>query len=322
MSDLIDVEIRALEQQSARVTSYELVTLDGKPLPAANAGDHIDVHIAVDNGDNLIRQYSLCAQPGAQGYRIGVQREDDGQGGSRAIHARWQVGTRLQISPPRNLFALVDNASHSILMGGGIGITPVLSMAWQLHQQGCSFELHYSVRSLADAAFIRELQQSPFVERVHLYIANDGGRVDMARLLVRPQPNTHLFACGPVGYMDAIWQTADTMGWNHSNLHREYFDAPAVETTSDEAAFTVRLHSSGQEFEIAADQSIAAVLMEAGVDVPVSCGKGICGSCMTRVVDGQPEHRDLYLTEEEQASNQWITPCCSRSASPLLVLDL
>ncbi|WP_221796193.1 PDR/VanB family oxidoreductase [Oceanobacter mangrovi] len=323
MTALIDVEIRSVQRQSGRVNSYELVALSGQPLPAATAGSHIDVHLPVSADKTLIRQYSLC-QDGSDPavYRLGIQREAESKGGSSYIHEHWKVGTRLQISTPRNLFELNPEATHSVLLGGGIGITPVMAMAWQLHAAGKSFELHYSVRSLADAAFIGELQQAPFASRVHVYLAEDNSRLDPSRVLSKPGMTTHLYACGPIGYMDFIWEEAQALGWANSQLHREYFDAPEPQAESDETPFRVRLNQSGAEYDIPADQSVAEVLMAAGVDIPLSCEKGICGSCLTRVIDGIPDHRDLYQTEEEQAANDQFTPCCSRSKSPLLVLDL
>ncbi|MFK4751639.1 MULTISPECIES: PDR/VanB family oxidoreductase [Oceanospirillaceae] len=318
-TDLIEVRVASICRESSQVNSYQLVSADAVPLPAYEAGAHIDVHLP----GGLIRQYSLCnatAEPNH--YRIGVLRDAGSRGGSEALHRDVKVGSRLQISMPRNLFALEKKATHSLLLAGGIGITPMLAMAYQLYQQGRSFELHYCVRSLEQAAFIGELQQQPWAQQVHLHISQDGGRLQSASLLAQATETTHLYVCGPAGFMDSLWADALGQGWPTSRMHREYFDAPEVIASDDDQPFEIQLQSTGAIYSVAADQTVAQVLEQQGIDVALSCEKGICGSCLTPVLDGIPDHRDLYQTEEEQAANSHFTPCCSRSKSARLVLQL
>ena len=243
------------------------------------------------------------------------------RGGSEAVHTLTE-GAELQISEPRNLFPLVHEAKRSLLFAGGIGITPILCMAERLAHMGADFELHYCARSSDRAAFVDRLHQAPFSNRVHLHFddGKGGDPLDAAAVLAAPEQGTHLYVCGPGGFMEHILGTAKAQGWAEANLHREYFSAaPAAQ--ADDGSFEVQLSSSGQVLQVPADQSVAQVLEAAGVIVPLSCEQGICGTCLTRVLEGEPDHRDLFMTEEEQAANDQFTPCCSRAKSARLVLD-
>ncbi|MFL9867830.1 PDR/VanB family oxidoreductase [Paraburkholderia fungorum] len=298
---------------------FELARPDGSALPAGSAGAHIDVRI----GDGLVRQYSLCNHPDdTHRYMIGVLREVNSRGGSIAMHALTE-GSLLEISEPKNHFPLAQAASHSLLLAGGIGVTPILGMAEHLAASGASFEMHYCTRDPARAAFREQLADARFGGRVHLYF--DSGladeRVNLQALLAAPDVGKHLYVCGPSGFIGAVLDTAIAAGWDQRNLHREYFAAASQpEAASDD--FQVKLASSGQVIDVKGDQSVLAALTAAGVDIPTSCEQGVCGTCMTRVLAGQPDHRDVYLTDEERAANDCFLPCCSRSKSPMLVLDL
>ncbi|WP_338760477.1 PDR/VanB family oxidoreductase [Massilia sp. METH4] len=308
---------RAVEADD--ICSFELVPLDGAPLPPFTAGAHIDVHV----GDGIVRQYSLCNAPHeTHRYVIGVLREPASRGGSRAMHERIVEGAELEVSAPRNLFALAEGGHHSVLFAGGIGITPLLAMAEHLHAGGRSFTLHYSVRSAMRAAFRGRLLEAPFAGRVRLHVDEEGTGLDVAAALADCPPGTHLYVCGPAGYIDHVLAAARALGWADDRLHREYFGAAPVVAGEGERPFDVRIASSGATYTIPAGRTVIQVLAEHGVDVPVSCEQGVCGTCLTRVLDGVPEHRDLYQTEEEQAANDHFTPCCSRAKSALLVLDL
>ena len=317
---MIEVSVVARNNQAQDICSFELARTDGAPLPAFEAGAHIDVHLP----GGLIRQYSLCNPPWEnQSYLIGVLKDPASRGGSQAMHEQMQVGQRLLIGEPRNLFPLSENARRSLLFAGGIGITPILCMAERLHQLGADFELHYCARSSERAAFIERLQAAPFAERVQLHF-DDGPaaqRLDAAALLTEPAADTHLYVCGPGGFMAHVLDTAKAQGWADQRAHREYFAAAPINHGND-GSFAVQLASSGQIIQIPADQSVAEVLEASGIVIPLSCEQGICGTCLTRVLAGEPEHRDLFLTEAEQAQNDQFTPCCSRAKSPLLVLDL
>jgi vanillate O-demethylase ferredoxin subunit len=209
------------------------------------------------------------------------------------------------------------------LLAGGIGVTPLMAMAEQLSVQGADFVLHYFARSASKAAFVERFAASRFASRVqtHWDDTPEDPPVNLANLIGQPQVGQHLYVCGPKGFMDAVLSTARAQTWPEDQLHFEFFGGQVVHDASD-AAFTVKIASSGQEIQVEADQSVVQALHKAGVDVPIACEQGVCGTCLVRVLDGVPDHKDLYLTPEEQAANDQFTPCCSRSKSPVLVLDL
>ncbi|MCD5994065.1 oxidoreductase [Pseudomonas sp. CDFA 602] len=316
---MIDVTVLSRTNEALDICSYELVRTDGEPLPPFTAGAHIDVHLP----DGIIRQYSLCNPPNERHrYLIGVLNDPASRGGSRSLHQQIQQGAQLRISEPRNLFALADHARRTLLFAGGIGITPILCMAEQLAQNGADFELHYCARSAERAAFIERLKQASFADRVRLHFDEQPEtRLDALGILAGPQPDTHLYVCGPSGFMQHILESARESGWQEDRLHGEYFSAAPVDTHND-GSFSVEIGSTGQVFAIPADKTVAQVLESHGIDIPLSCEQGVCGTCLTRVLKGVPDHRDLFLTEDEQALNDQFTPCCSRSKTPLLVLDI
>ena len=302
------------------ICSFELSAADGTELPPFEAGAHIDVHLA----DGLVRQYSLCNDPRERRrYLISVLKDPQSRGGSHAMHELICTGQTLTISLPRNLFALEPTASRHLLFAGGIGITPMLAMAYTLAQQDVPFELHYCFRSSERAAFLPLLVQVPFAGRVILH--DDSGapsqKLDAAALLASPDEGSHLYVCGPGGFMNHVIDTAQHAGWPANQVHREFFAAAPIDHIAD-AAFEVELARSGQIFQIPADRSVFEVLEEAGIAIDSSCEQGICGSCVTRVLSGIPEHRDQFLSAAEQAANDQFTPCCSRARTPRLVLDL
>ena len=301
------------------ICSFELVAADGGVLPAFSAGAHVDVHL----GDALVRPYSLCNDPRERHrYLIAVLREPASRGGSAAMHAL-REGQEITISEPRNHFALARDAQSHLLLAGGIGITPVLAMAEHLAVEGAAFEMHYCTRSVDRTAFMQRLRAAVFAPQVQFH--HDDGpaaqKLDIATLVATPQVGRHLYVCGPTGFMEAVLSAARSAGWAESSLHREYFVGPAAATDGG-SAFDVQLASSGALIRVKANQSVVAALAAAGVQLPVSCEQGVCGTCVTRVLDGTPEHRDLYLTDEEHARGDCFTPCCSRALSPRLVLDL
>ena len=316
---MIEVVVTARHDEAVDICSYELAAADGQALPAFSAGAHIDVHLA----DGLVRQYSLCNHPQERHrYLIGVLKDAASRGGSQALHEQVRQGDRLRISAPRNLFALHEGAERSLLFAGGIGITPILAMAEALARDGAPFELHYCARSSERAAFLARLRAAPFADRVQVHFDEQPEtRLDAAQVLANPQPGQHLYVCGPAGFMAHVLDTAKAQGWGEDHLHREYFAPLAVDTSAD-GSFAVKLNRCGRTFQVPADKTVVQVLESHGVEVPISCEQGVCGTCLTRVLEGVPEHRDLFLTEEEQAANDQFTPCCSRARSALLVLDL
>ena len=317
-----DLRVRVVRKtvEAEDICTFELVHAEGKPLPAFSAGSHIDVHLP--NG--LTRQYSLCNDPGeAHHYQIGVLRDAASRGGSQAMHEQVAEGEVLHISAPKNHFPLAHEATHSVLMAGGIGVTPVLCMAERLAITGSSFEMHYCTRSPERTAFRQRISESPYAPKVQFHFDDgpEGQKLQLHRLLSPVRPGTHLYVCGPKGFMDWLLGAARSAGWPEAQLHYEFFGAEVVKSENDES-FEVRLASSGKVVTVPKDRTIVQALAAIGVEIATSCEQGVCGTCLTRVLEGEPEHKDMYLTPEEQAANDQLTPCCSRSKSPLLVLDL
>lgn len=231
-------------------------------------------------------------------------------------------GDRLFIGQPRNLFALQEDVSFSLLIAGGIGITPLIAMAERLHQLGKPFRLHYCGRTDAAMAFRSRLANAPYSRNVRFH-ADDGGpeqRFDMTAALNGLSHDAEIYVCGPAGFIDAVFGAADRCGIAPERLHREYFSP--VESSLQDFPFTLRLAISGRDIDVPADRSAAEVLQESGVTLPVSCERGVCGTCVTSVLDGIPDHRDMFLTPSERGRNDCFTPCCSRSKSPVLTIDL
>ena len=319
---LAPLKVRVIEKRvvAEDICSFLLEQADGRPLPPFSAGSHVDVKVA----DGLVRQYSLCNEPGAAGcYLIGVLREVVSRGGSQAMHERVQVGDVIEISEPRNHFPLAHEARHSLLLAGGIGVTPILCMARRLATVGASFAMHYCARSRRRAAFADEIAAAAFADQVRFHFDDEAGGepIDLDALVASPDDGTHLYVCGPKGFMDAVLSKARAAGWPEARLHYEFFQAEVAHSDSD-GGFEVALASTGQVIDVGKDQTVIQALMAAGIEVPVSCEQGVCGTCLTRVLEGTPDHRDLYLTPEEQALNDQFTPCCSRALTPRLTLDL
>jgi vanillate O-demethylase ferredoxin subunit len=320
--NIIEVKVTRKAREAEDICSFELAAADGSPLPAFSAGSHIDVHV----GDGTIRQYSLCNNPEERHrYLIGVLRDPKSRGGSIAMHEQVKEGDTIRISAPKNHFPLVP-AKRTLLFAGGIGVTPILCMAERLAHAGADFEMHYCSRSRDRTAFLERIARSPYADRVHFHF-DDGAaeqKLDLPSLLASPDADTHLYVCGPGGFIEFVTGTAKQNGWAAANVHLEYFGAPpqAASDTSGDQAFEIRIASTGKTFAVPADKSVIKVLEENDVFVPISCEQGVCGTCITRVLDGVPDHRDMYFTDEEKAKNDQFTPCCSRAQSSCLVLDL
>lgn len=312
----LEVTIAARETVATDIIGLELRSTDGALLPAYEVGSHIDVYVQ----SGLIRQYSLTGDPSDRSrYRLGVLLDPKSRGGSAAIHARFAKGAQIRIGRPRNNFPLEAKAAHTILFAGGIGITPMLGMAYALEAAGASWEMHYCGRTRDRLAFTEELAR--FGAKVHLHV--DSGpveqRLDINAVLSGAAPDRHLYVCGPNGFMDFVVRAAEDNGWTRPTIHLERFGA---EVNTDGAPFTVVAKRSGKTFEVQPGETIAQKLEENGVSVQVSCQSGVCGTCLTRVVEGMPDHRDLVQTDLEKASNARITVCCSRSKTKTLVLDI
>jgi vanillate O-demethylase ferredoxin subunit len=315
------VRITSKREVALDVSAFELADPEGHPLPSFSAGAHIDVQL----GNGLTRQYSLCNSPSEQHrYLIGVLREPASRGGSIAMHALTESAL-IEISEPRNHFPLAHDATHSILLAGGIGVTPILCMAERLAYTGASFELHYCTRNPARAAFRERLDAPHLGGRSRLYFDNGPAdeRVDLPKILGTPAIGKHVYVCGPAGFIAAVLEHTRELGWDSANVHREYFAAasPGAAAHAD-GPFQVKLASSGRVIHVAAGESVVKALDNAGVTLATSCEEGVCGTCLTRILSGEPDHRDVFLTDEERRANDQFLPCCSRSRSPMLVLDI
>ncbi|MCK9512485.1 MAG: PDR/VanB family oxidoreductase [Pigmentiphaga sp.] len=304
--------LREVRWEAEGILAFRLEPPDGGGFPAFTAGAHIDVEL----GAGLTRSYSLLSDPARRdGYEIAVQLEPGSRGGSRAIHERWRPGDMVSISAPRNHFPLVEDAPHSVLIAGGIGITPMLSMIARLEALGRSWELHYAVRTRARGAFLDRLEPYPSAG-VTIDDEPETPRLDLERILASAG-DAHVYCCGPQGMLDRYRSLGEGLG---ERLHYEYFAAD-TEVARD-GGYQLRLAKRGVTLDVDAGESMLDALLNAGVDVGFACSEGICGSCRVAVLDGVPDHRDLFLTEPEKQENRSIMVCCSGSRSPVLTLDL
>ncbi len=323
MSDVLKVVVDGLWREGDRSLAIRLLAQDGKPLPGWLPGAHIDVHLPC----GIIRQYSLTGphgEAGAGAYLICVSRESASRGGSRYIHETLRPGQTLLISPPRNLFTL-QPARRVTLLAAGIGITPLYTMALHLAAAGTPFVLHYYVKRQENAAFVGEMAKtfshSSWV--VHCSDEGQSPRASLADTLGDAHAGHHLYLCGPSGFMATARRIAAEKNWPEAQVHSEAFQPLKAAASEHQDTFTVTLASSGETWPVPGDKTIAQVLQENGVAVPLSCEMGMCGACLTPLMAGQADHRDTVQSEaEKSAAVQQIALCCSRSHSANLLIDL
>ncbi len=307
------MRLTAIAYAAKDTNLYEFRRTDGANLPGIEPGAHIDIHLP--NG--MMRQYSLVTADGdPAAYVVGIKRDRASRGGSRYVHEYLGVAEILKIGGPRNHFPLIEDAPHSVLIAGGIGITPIWCMAQRLQKLGRSFELHYASRTRDEAAFLQELQKLP---QAHVHIdAEAGGFLDLAPLVANAPAGSHFYCCGPAPML-AGYETV-TKHVPAAQVHAEYFTAK--EEAANEGGYVVELRKSELEFAIPQGRTILQVLRDAGVDTPYSCESGVCGACEAKVISGDVDHRDNVLTETERKASKTMMICCSGSKSPRLVLDL
>ncbi|MSP67695.1 MAG: oxidoreductase [Alphaproteobacteria bacterium] len=326
-SGRLRLRLRAVTHQAEDTRAFEFVDPDGRELPPFTAGAHIDVHLPGE----LTRQYSLCNDPVERHrYVVAVLREPAGRGGSRTLHDHIKVGDVLEITAPRNNFAIDKRAKRHLLLAGGIGVTPMLAMIHTLQAGGADFTLYYCTRNWDKTAFRDEL--GPLIETERAIVHHDDGRIerslDLGKLLKQPAAGTHVYYCGPAGFMRAAKAAAEH--WPKGTVHFEYFSvdaapaqgAPQAADTAKKpgADFQIKIASTGQVLDVPLNRTIVEVLAAAGISVETSCEAGLCGTCRTRYLAGEPEHRDYILDEDEQ--REYVLICCARAKSHLLVLDL
>ncbi|WP_321871762.1 PDR/VanB family oxidoreductase [Paraburkholderia tropica] len=316
------VRVDSIRDEAHGIRSFRITRVDGQPFDSYEAGAHIDVTAP----SGITRQYSLCSDPALNDSQLfAVKRERESRGGSRSLHDDVGIGSELLVGQPRNLFRLVKDAHAHVLIGAGIGITPLLSMAYQLAANSQRFVLHYFARSEAHAAFLPVLSQEPFSGNVqfHFGIGSDDLAASLRGCLAGTARGTHVYTCGPAPFMDevvAVGEATSTIAEVH--LERFGADTAVSETGTALDEFDVKVLGSGKIVHVGKGETIVSALANIGIEIDTSCGEGVCGTCMVDVVEGDPEHRDHCLSKAERASNKVICCCVSRSRSPLLVLDV
>lgn len=316
----LEARVSSVKLVADDIRRYTLTPADSAPWPSFTAGSHIDVNPT----PQMVRQYSLCNSPSdSNRYVISVKRERQGQGGSEYIHQQLKAGDTVRISAPRNHFSLHTNYSKYLLIAGGIGITPLMSMAHQLTESNHPFTFHVCARSQSAAALSDDVANLPFADKIiHHYDGGQPGQGFDPVVALGPYVSGQvIYLCGPTGFMAWVMQVAQELGWPATAVYSETFVAPAT-PQSQNTAFEVELVRSGKVLQVGADESLLDVLNNNGCPVICSCTQGICGSCMTPVLTGIPEHRDALMTDAERKKNDQMTVCVSRAKSSRLVLDL
>ena len=312
----MQLRVRSIIYLAEAINSYELVDPRGRDLPRFAAGAHIELR-----SGGFLRRYSLWNDPAERRrYCIAVLRETASRGGSRRLHENVRVGDIVEVSPPRNNFPLDPAGERHLLIAGGIGIAPIMSMIAELRRRRAEFEVYYCTRSPQKTAFRRELASLAAEGRLRFH--HDGGDpargLDIAATLGKAPPVTHLYYCGPASLMAAATEAA--RDWPAGTVHCEYFTGVPEPAAVEDRPFRVRLARSGGDYEIGAGETIAEALRRHGVAVRTSCELGYCGTCLTPYLAGEPDHRDQVL--EANGRRRYLLICCSRAKSPVLVLDL
>jgi ferredoxin-NADP reductase len=316
-AQLLTVEVVDVRAEACDVMTLELRAAGGGQLPPFDPGAHIDVHLP--NG--LLRHYSLTNDWRERDrYVIGVGRAADSRGGSAFVHSSIRKGMQLKIGAPRNNFPIDPGAGRFLFIAGGIGITPIVAMIrWCVAMQK-PWRLVYAARSRQRAAFYEQVRAIAGESAQFHFDDERGGLVDAAQAVAGWTGEERIYCCGPAPLMAAVRSaTANLPG---GTVRFEVFTAPEPDPDQASDSFSVRLERSGSEFLVPAGKSILEVLEENGIEVPFSCREGLCGTCVTPVCSGEPDHRDYVLTDEERSSGKLMTICCSRSKSPSLTLDL
>ncbi|CAG4909559.1 PDR/VanB family oxidoreductase [Paraburkholderia gardini] len=320
--NLFNVRVEAVTDEAPGIRSFVISRIDGGAFDAYEPGAHLDV----TSPSGITRQYSLCGDPDHRDHHVfAVKLEPASRGGSRSLHEDVKVGGQLLVSEPRNLFRLHDTAREHVLVAAGIGITPLLSMAYKLTKESAPFALHYFVRSEEHAAFRSLLSQKPFVDRATLHVGVEPESLDAALLGIveRIAPHAHVYTCGPGAFMDRVVDIARRRVPEDA-IHIERFSASPVASgvvAPVAAAFEVQVASSGKTVRVEPGTSIVDALATIGVHVETACREGLCGTCMVNVVSGEADHRDECMSKAEREAGK-ICCCVSRARSSVLVLDL
>ncbi len=313
----IEVTVQSKEVIATDIVALEFGATTDQPLPTPTPGAHIDVHLR----SGLVRQYSLTNRPGRNStYQIAVKLAEDSAGGSRFIHESLNVGDLLAVSEPRAGFPLRRNIPHTLFLSGGIGVTPLVTMAAALEASGLDFSFHQFARSDQAVAFRDRLATygDRYVE--HVALSPEETKEQLTKLLSEPSPASQVYCCGPPPMLDAIRDIADFSGWPTHAVHFEYFEN-ATEVDMD-SSFTIELARSAQTLEVPSGKTILDVLRAHDVSISSSCESGACGTCQATVLGGEPLHQDVYLNDDERSAGQVMMTCVSRAAGDRLTLDL
>jgi ferredoxin-NADP reductase len=310
----MDLVVSRRETVATDVVALSLADPAGAALPAWTPGAHIDLVL----DDSVVRQYSLCGTPRRSTWRIGVLLTPDSRGGSKLVHDALEEGAKVRVRGPRNHFVLVD-APRYIFIAGGIGITPLLPMIASVERRGVPWKLLYGGRQRSSMAFLDEL--AGYGDKVTIWPQDERGLLDLPALLAQPDPDTLIYCCGPEGLLSAV--EAQCAAWPAGALHLERFAPKQVEAPEGgDRPFELVLQRSGITMEVPPDRSILDVVQAAGISVLSSCRIGTCGTCEQQVLDGDMDHRDSVLTEEDREAGEYMMICVSRARSERLVLDL
>ena len=317
---LINVKVAKITDEAKGIRSFVLAKKGLFKLPKYTPGSHIDVHC----GEGIIRQYSLCGDPNdRRKLMIAVNHGDPSRGGSELMHEAVQEGDNLEIGSPRNNFLLDETLSHAILIAGGIGITPIIAMADKLHSLGTSFELHYFTRGSEFTAFENRLKNGTYSKRVYFHqgLSIDDTQAKFHEILDNPNKPDQVYICGP----DAFMNSAESIALKNRNANAvklERFAANPALTGAPTKAFDLTLSRTGITLKVEADETILDVLEENNIDVAFSCEQGVCGTCVSEVVEGSIDHRDSFLSDKQKETNSLMCICVSREANDKLVLKL
>ncbi|MDH4566440.1 oxidoreductase [Pseudomonas sp. BN414] len=318
--EMMSARVTAVEQATPQIKRFTLERTDGQPLPAFTGGSHIIVQMNGADGRQFSNAYSLMNDPAdTASYQIGVRLEEQSKGGSAFMHQQVEVGTELVISSPNNLFAIDPAAGRHVLIAGGIGITPFLAQLPELLAQDARYELHYAFRSPEHGAFQGELADGPHAGNVRFYVDSLGTSLNLAELIGGMDADAHVYVCGPKPLIDAVIATAKALGIADARVHWEQFAAAPVTG----GAFTVVLAQSGRELQVEEGMTILQAIEKSNAaQVECLCREGVCGTCETRILEGEAEHFDQYLSDDEKAAQQTMMLCVSRAKGQRLVLDL
>jgi ferredoxin-NADP reductase len=315
----LELVISGVRQLTPRVRAFELRDPNGAELPAVDAGSHLQFTMQLADGREKTCHYSICSNPARRdAYEIAVLREDEGKGGSIAVHEQFDVGRILHCELPQNHFQLHNDARPALLIAGGIGITPIKAMAQALKARGADMHLYYVGRSGAEMAF-RDRLVREFNSEISIFRSSEGERLNIKRVLDDAPDDAIVYVCGPGRLIDAVVDTAAELQIDPGRIRFERFDAVI---SADAKPIQVELRRSGKQLEVAANQTILDAMLEAGVSSAYSCRAGNCKSCAVKVLAGDPEHRDSALSMTERTDYQLMCPCVSRANSDYLVLDI